>query len=77
MSDHQGTQGQGAVVDYAELIVQSRPLLRRLESQLNAQDILGATTTALELKVLFGALYWHLAEIPRLAIHYDACLQKT
>ena len=77
MSDHQGTQGEGALIDYAELIVQARPLMKRIEAQLNSQDILGATTTALELKVLFGALYWHLAEIPRLAIHYDARIDKT
>lgn len=65
------------VVDYAQLIVQIAPLQKRLERQLNAHDFDGATLSALELKVLMGALYWHLVERPHMALHYDACLKET
>lgn len=76
MSNDQGTQGEG-LVDYAELIVQTRPLQKSLEQQLNAHDFNGALETALRLKMLMTALYWHLCERPHLAIHYDAGLNQT
>lgn len=77
MSNVAGTKSQGAVVDYAELVVQMRPLQRRLEDQLNAGNLEKATITALEMKVLMGALYYHLASIPRPGIHYDAGIHET
>lgn len=70
MSNVIGTQGERVVVDYAELVVQLRPLLRRLEDQLNNRELDKATITALEMKVLSGALYYHLAAIPRVGINY-------
>lgn len=78
MSNIVGTESEGAVVvDYAQLQVLLRPLIRRLDDQLNARDIDGATITALELKVLSGALYYHLAAIPRVGINYDAGIDKA
>lgn len=77
MSSNIGTQEQGTVVDYAELLVCMVPLQKRLEAQLNAQDFDGATITALEFKVLMGALYWHLVERPHIAINYDAGINQT
>lgn len=79
MSATQGTQGQGSVevVDYAQLVVQIGPKQKRLEYQLNERDFNGAMESALELKVLMAALYWHLVERPHLAIHYDACIHQT
>lgn len=44
--------------------------MKRLDDQLNARNLEGATITALELKVLSGALYYHLAAIPRIGINY-------
>lgn len=69
MSITVGKESQ-AVVDYAELQVAAPKLQRKLGDQLNANDFEGAITTTLELKVLFTHLYWHLSELPHMAIHY-------
>lgn len=76
MPNDQGTQGEG-LVDYAELVVQTRPLQKSLEDQLNAHQFDAALETALALKMLMTRLYWHLCERPHLAINYDASLNQT
>lgn len=76
MSNDQGTESAG-LVDYAELVVQTRPLQKTLEEQLNARNFDAALETALHLKMLMTRLYWHLCERPHLAIHYDACFNET
>jgi hypothetical protein len=59
-----------AVVDHAELIVAVNPLMRKLGDALNKKQFETALQTSLELKVLFTHLYWHLAELPHMAINY-------
>jgi hypothetical protein len=56
------TFGTPQPVDYAEVIVQIRPLMKDLEAALSEHKIELARERSLALKVLATALYWNLTD---------------